>query len=233
MSQRAEQETPQKVRESGCWWWMLFVLFIATAIGCAVSFKIFDALITMMIGIWIYYMAKDHCKQMSQQCLFSFGFMCVIQAVFEFIFLAMSLPGRRTQSTTQAPGNSHSAPNPFGGGAHSSSYTVTTKTTPFFSEEQGWHYNFQSGMMIASCVVFIIGALMARSFYAEYPDSLFDDEEEGRAIGGSSAYSGGGGRYYGGGGAARPATGNSLGGGRSGSAGAPGALFGGSGQRLG
>merc|ERR1719359_2261797 len=99
----------------------------------------------------------------------------------EFIILAMSLPGRRTQSTTAHDGaaghgaSPHAAPSPFMGGGHSSSYTVTVKTSPFFSEEEGWHYNLQSAMMIANCLVFIIGAIMSRVSYYEYPRSLFDD----------------------------------------------------------
>merc|ERR1719172_378062 len=106
----------------------------------------------------------------------------------EFIILAMSLPGRRTQTTTANPAGQspHAAPSPFMGGGHSSSYTVTVKTTPFFSEEEGWHYNLQSSMMIANCVVFIIGALLSKLSYAEYPNSLFDDmNNESRPIGGS------------------------------------------------
>jgi len=222
-----EQEVPSKIRDSHyCLWWFLFTLFMATAIGCLVALKIFDALIALMIGIWAYYLTKDSCKQMSQQCLFSFGLMCCIQAVMEFIILAMSLPGRRTQSTSynggaaQQSGSPHAAPSPFMGGGHSSSYTVTVKTSPFFSEEEGWHYNLQSAMMIANCLVFIIGALIAKFSYGEYPRSLFDDVGESRPMAGGGAYSGGGGgRYYGGGGPPQ----NSLGGGQR--------LGGGGGQR--
>merc|ERR1719482_2054589 len=105
----------------------------------------------------------------------------------------MSLPGRRTQSTTATGpqgGSPHAAPSPFMGGPGSSSYTVTTKTSPFFSEEEGWHYNLQSAMMIAMCVVFIIGAIMSKISYSEYPNSLFDDPGESRQFGGSAYGSG-------------------------------------------
>ena len=84
-----------------------------------------------------------------------------------------------------------------------------------FNVIKGWHYNLQSAMMIASCVVFIIGAIMSKVSYAEYPNSIFDDSSEGRPISGSSfGASGGGGRQYNGGGGARPAVGNSFGGGQ-------------------
>jgi len=232
MSMPQEEATPEKITTSHCcWWWMVIVLFTATFVGCLVALKIFDALIVVVIAIWAYYLTKDRCQGMTQQCLFSFGLVCVIQAVMDFIILAMSLPGRRTQSTTAhgPQGGGHAAPSPFMHGAGSSSYTVTVETTPFFSEEQGWHYNLQSAMMIASCVVFIIGAIMSKVSYAEYPNSLFDDASEGRPISGSSfGASGGGGRHYSGGGGGRPAGGNSFGGGQR-----PGVTFGGSGQRLG
>merc|ERR1719272_680913 len=142
-----------------------------------------------MIGIWAYYLTKQGCKNMSQQCCFSFGLMCTIQCVMEIIILCMSLPGRRTQSTTNSGGqpanqSPHAAPSPFMGGGHSSSYTVNVKTEPFFSEAAGWHYNLQSSMMIASCVVFLIASLMAKWSYAEYPNSLFDGVGESRPMGG-------------------------------------------------
>lgn len=227
MAEPEHQETPEAIREyHSCWWYLLVVLLTATSIGCCVAFKIFDALITLFIGIWAYYLVKDRCKEMSQSCLFSFCFMCTIQAVFELIILLMSLPGRRTQQTTQQPAQH----GPHGG--HSSTYTVTTKITPFFSDAEGWHYNFQSWMMIASVVVFIYGALLSKSSYGEYETSLFDDREEGRAIGGGGGgyRGGGGGGYYGGGGPpTRPAN---TGAQRFGGGGNV-ATFGGTGQRLG
>lgn len=235
-----EQEVPDRIKDvHSYFWWMLFVLFIGVAIGCVVALKIFDGLIAVMIGIWAYYMVKDNCKNMSQQCLFSFGLMCCIQAVMEFIILAMSLPGRRTQTTTTNGGaaqsaSPHAAPSPFMGHG-TNSYTVTVKTAPFFSEEEGWHYNLQSAMMIANCVIFIIAAILTRCSYGQYPNSLFEDRGESRPLGGSSFgggsvyQSGGGGRSYSAG-PTRPAQHNWGGGNRLGGSTN---TFGGSGQRLG
>merc|ERR1719181_722161 len=163
---------------------------------------------------------------MTQPCVFSFGFMCIMQAVMELIILAMSLPGRRTQTTSQnGPtaghgGSPHAAPNPFmGGGGYSSSYTVTIKTSPFFCEEEGWLYNLQSAMMIANCVVFILGAILSKISYAEYPNSLFDDMGEtqqfgGQAYGGGNAYGGNSGGHVYSGGHSRPAGNQNWGGGQ-------------------
>jgi len=246
MGQEEEQDVPEKIKDYHfVWWYMVSALFIITTVGCLVALKIFDALIALMIGIWAYYLTKDKCKNMTQQCLFSFGLMCCIQGVMELIILAMSLPGRRTQTTTPAAGGAaptaghrggmfgHGGGMMGGGGAGSagsSSYTVTILTSPFFSEEQGWHYNLQSAMMIAGPVCFILGAIMAKISYSQYPNSLF----AGDAAESSSISGGGGGRYgsapansFGGGQRLGGAPANSLSGG--------GGVqnFGGSGQRLG
>jgi len=238
--EEVQEEVPDKIKDYHfCWWYMLFTLFMFVFVGCCVALKIFDALIALMIGIWAYWMVKERCQNMSQQCLFSFGLMCVMQAVMEAIILGMSLPGRRTTVTTPGKGGAsnaqspHGAPSPFmGGPAQSSSYTVTTVTTPFFHEEQGWHYNLQSAMMIANCVIFILAAIMAKVSYSEYPNSLFSDVGERQPMGGQSYGRGG----YGGG---QPQ--NSFGGGQRQGGGQPAnsfsnnrqQTFGGQGQRLG
>lgn len=237
-------EIPERIKNGPyrCPWWFLVVLFTVTAIGSFVALKVFDGLIALMVGIWAYYLAKDNFKQMSQQCVFSYGLMCTIQAVFELIVLCMALPGRRTTTTTaDGPQGAaaHGGPmaSPFGAGhTTSSSYTVTTKITPFFSEEAGWHYNLQSSMMIAGVVVFVFGAILCKISYGEYPNSLFADMGESRPMGaspgyGGGGYSSGGGRYVSGGAARPPIQPARAGGGSSG----PGAagMFGGSGQRLG
>jgi len=86
--------------------------------------------------------------------------------------------------------------------------------------------------MIASCVIFLFAALMARYSYNCYPNSLFDEDRESRPMAGGASgggySSGGGGRYVSGG---APARQNNGGGHRA--APAANAMFGGSGQRLG
>lgn len=255
-----DPEPPPKLRNQYyIWWWLLAGLLVIDGIGCAIAVEIFKAIIVLIVAFWAYYMVKDNCQKMSQQCIFSYGLMCAMQGVFEFIFLCMSLPGRSTRTTTTNPPNDggHAPPsgNPFmgpHGGARSSSYTVTIKTIPFFSEEQGWYYNFQSGMMIANVVVFLLGAILCKVCYAEFTSSMFaDNGDEGQAFGsspygyggggfgggGAAGYSGSGG-YAGGGGGGGRFSGASPGvqgqtGGRSGNSANSRLLFGGTGQRLG
>lgn len=235
MSMPEDEEVPEKIRDYHyIGWYCIFTLFMCGAIGCMVALKIFDCLILLLIGILTYYLTKDSCKNMSQQCLFSYGLVCTIQCVMDCIILGMSLPGRRTQTTTHNGGtvngaSPHAAPSPFAGQSHSSSYTVTTKTEPFFSEAAGWHYNLQSAMMIASVIIFLFAALMARYSYNCYPNSLFDGVGESRPMAGGSSggySSGGGGRYVSGGAPARQNNARAAPASNS-------AVFGGSGQRLG
>merc|ERR1719291_405704 len=105
-----------------------------------------------------------------------FGLMCAIQTVFESINLATVAHGRKT--TTMTP------PTVEG---NEMSYTTTVVTHPFFDETQGWHYNFQSAMMLAAPVVMLLGAILARFSYSHYPNELFADDggsESGPMLGG-------------------------------------------------
>jgi hypothetical protein len=210
------------VKEShSIWWWLLTFLLLALSIGRIVAGDAFGALAMGMIACVSWFMVRDSCSQMTQTCVMMFGMMCTIQTVFEVINLATNAGGRKTTivSPPQYEGNKMS-------------YTTTVVTHAFFDEAQGWHYNFQSAMMVAAPIVMLIGALLAWTTYSYFPTSLFADEggpESGPMMGGyggpvgASAYgSGGGGQYSG--------PGRTLG---STSANQQRPVFGGSGQRLG
>merc|ERR1719217_939175 len=89
-------------------------------------------------------------------------------------------------------------------GTETRTYTTTIEITPFFDKSQGWHYNFQSAMMIASFSVMVIAAILAHITYRSYETSIFDDndtENQTFASRGDYRYGGtGGGGSYGGGG---------------------------------
>merc|ERR1719160_1274952 len=91
-----------------------------------------------MMAIIAWYMVTNDCAKMSQYCVLLFGFMCLMNAVLEFVTLASCMPGRQT-SRTQTPGTNS---------ATSTSYTVTIEKHPFFDASAGWLYNHQSAMMI-------------------------------------------------------------------------------------
>lgn len=206
----ADVEVPDEIKQGyKCRWWFMSLLLIATAIGTFISaINVVGGLIILCIGIWAWYMVKDDCQNMSQYCMFTFGMMCAMQTIFELIPLLMSLGGRTTRSTEVHPLETSGGGVQGGHGTQTvtQSYSTTVKTTPFLDDSLGWHYNFQSYMMIITPIVMLLGALLAKATYENYPRSLFEDDldyerqslsnQQQRAGG----YGGGGGGYGGGGG---------------------------------
>mmetsp|Transcript_14773 Transcript_14773/g.29123 ORF Transcript_14773/g.29123 Transcript_14773/m.29123 type:complete len:258 (+) Transcript_14773:70-843(+) len=245
-----EEEVPDEVKHGYTRrWWFVTLLLITTAIGMFVAYNVFGGFIALVIGIWAWCMVKDNCKGMTQSCMFSFGLMCFMQAVFELIQLLMNVGGR-VQRTTEVTGDPHAGGSMHHGGhgTHtvSRTYTTTIRKTPFFDESQGWHYNFQSYMMIAAPIVMFLAAWLAHATYQAYPRSLFEADVEQQSFGGpyqrgggyGGGYGGGGGGYGGGGGSFGQPGGAPYGGGGGGRPlGRPqpavGTVFGGQGQTLG
>lgn len=192
------EEVPKELQEGyRCRWWAVTSLLVLTCLGTLVALDVFGALMVGIIAFWAYYMTKGHCEKMTQYCMFSFGLMCVMQAIFELIPLCMAIGGRKKTSVDYGPGGGAShGHSPFlGAGAQTQSYTTTISTTSFFDESQGWHYNLQSAMLIMGFVSMAISALAAYSTYKVYPNSLFDDNAgEGQTLGGQQQ---GGSRYAG------------------------------------
>merc|ERR1719343_305455 len=102
------------------------------------------------MAIIVWFMVKDHCKNMSQYCLMLFGIMCVIETVFDLIGLFTTVGGRKESHTSSMPiGN------------HQMSYTTIVETHRFFDGEMDFRYNVQSAVKIISPVVMLIGAFLA------------------------------------------------------------------------
>lgn len=201
-----QQDVPEAIKTNyRCPWWTLTVLLLLTTIGCFIALNVFGGLVMLMLTFWSYYMVKNSCREMSQYCMFSFGLMTLMQAVFELIPLCMSVGGRRKEHTVIGGSNQGMHGGTYG--TETRTYTTTIEITPFFDKSQGWHYNFQSAMMIASFSVMLIAALLAHLTYRSYPTSLFEDNDTenqtfgGARGGGDYRYGGaGGGQSYGGGG---------------------------------
>lgn len=219
-----EAECPDVVKDKHSrFWWGLVLLLGAVCVGRIVSLDILGALLSGIMAFIVYYMLKDNCAKMSQYCLMVFGFMCLMNSILEFIALLGLLGGRSSQTTAATaadPGSSKTV------------YTVTVEKHPFFDGSQGWVYNTQSAMMIASPVCNLIGALLSYWSYNAFPSSLFQDMGEQRPIGNPGG--GGGFGAYGGNEAPRfQGSGNVLGGSSAGRPQQQPRLFEGTGQRLG
>jgi len=232
--QAGEVEVPAVVKKDYAkYWWLTFLLLIGVGVMDVLARDPFAVIFIGVMAAIVWYMASDGCRNMSQYCLFLFGMMCVIEAVIETIGLLMIIGGRTTHERTVQTS--------IDGGARTSTITVVERKHPLFDESQGFTYNMQSAVKIASPVVMLIAALVSYYTYQAYPASLFaQDAEAGGFYGGQQPGYGGygsdrpsgpsstggtriiGGQVVGGGGGAGRFAGN---GGRS--------LFEGSGQRLG
>lgn len=220
-----EQPTPEAVKDRWAkWWYALFFLNIVVGVLRMVAADVFGGLISVLLAYFCYFMFRNDCANMSQQCLFLFGFLCTMNGVLELITLLTFVGGRSQQSTTPVTGGSApGAPGIHGGhggalaGGTTTSYMVTIEKRAFFQSGAGFQYNLQSAMMIASPVSALLGAFLCYSSYHTYTTSMFEDVE-GQGDLGAGGYGGGygangGGGGYGGGG------GGNFGGGRPGGGG--------------
>mmetsp|Transcript_69985 Transcript_69985/g.121108 ORF Transcript_69985/g.121108 Transcript_69985/m.121108 type:complete len:279 (+) Transcript_69985:56-892(+) len=253
-----DQATPAALKERWApWWWVLLVVNLLVCVMRMVAADIFGGLITLIMAYFCWFMLRNDCANMSQHCLFLFGFLCVMNGMMELITLFMVVGGRTERKTTPVnPGAGASGSIPGHNGAYASpsdsmKYMITIEKHPLFDPTAGFHYNLQSAAMIASPIAGLLGALLCWLSYQTYTTSLFSDPDENQGgfgggagggygggygaggYGGNRGGFGGGGNYGGsGGGRAFTGSGNRLGGGGgSGNTGLR--LFEGSGQTLG
>mmetsp|Transcript_99061 Transcript_99061/g.288969 ORF Transcript_99061/g.288969 Transcript_99061/m.288969 type:complete len:240 (+) Transcript_99061:96-815(+) len=230
VSNQQDEPPPAIIKdEYAKYWWALALTLGLAAVGRLVAADVFGALISGIVAFIAWYMVRESCARMSQYCVLLFGVCCMMEAIFEFIALATSLPGRRMEHTSRVPMSDSKV-----------TYTTVVETHPFFDPSQGWHYNFQSGMKIMTVLSLIASAALSWTTYSLYPTNLFDDDVggggggyNGRLLGAGA--SGGGGSYQAFGGSSPSGAGQRLGGGGGGSGGGgrPPAVFEGVGQRLG
>mmetsp|Transcript_16530 Transcript_16530/g.34921 ORF Transcript_16530/g.34921 Transcript_16530/m.34921 type:complete len:230 (+) Transcript_16530:110-799(+) len=212
-------EAPPIVKDSySKWWWALATFLVLACIGRLVAVDPGGALITGIIAAVAIYMVKDDCARMSQYCVLMFSIICAMQFVFDLITLCGNVGGRQSQHTTSTVVD-----------GTKTSYTTVVETHPFFAKEQGWHYNFQSAMLITTPVAMLASVVLACASYRCYPNPLFPESgAEGGFMGGGAQ----GGYEQGFGTFGAPASGRPTSRLVS-SDRAPAPVFGGTGQRLG
>eukprot|EP00929_Paragymnodinium_shiwhaense_P000225 TRINITY_DN100474_c0_g1_i1.p1 TRINITY_DN100474_c0_g1~~TRINITY_DN100474_c0_g1_i1.p1 ORF type:complete len:232 (-),score=50.21 TRINITY_DN100474_c0_g1_i1:112-807(-) len=164
-----DAEPPVAVKETySCWWWTLFVFFVSVGVARFVAEDPFGGLLTLLMAYIVYHMVQANCAKMSQYCVFMFGTMCIMNAMFESIAMFAALGGRSSQ-TQQA---TTSAENP-----NVTVYTLKVEKHPFFDQKLGFVYNLQSALMIASPVSLLFGTLLAYYTYHAFPSSLFEQDD--------------------------------------------------------
>jgi len=166
---------PESLRQTHAkFWWAYFVLILASLVVELFALDVFGVLFAGLMAFIVWYMVKNSCKNMSQYCLFIFGVMCMIEALFELLTLVTVIGGRSTSSTTESTSKDED-------GNTVVYYTTVVEETPFYDSSQGLTYNAESVGYILSPAVMVVGAILCYFAYQAYDTSLWgDDLEDGR-----------------------------------------------------
>jgi len=162
-------EVPAVIKQKHAkYWWMLFVLQLATVVVELVASDVFGVIFSGAIAFCIWYMVRGSCRNMTQYCLFMFGLMCLIEALFEIITLGTVIGGRSSATTTLSVSEDVT---------HTVSYTTVVDTTPFFDWGQGLTYNAESLAYLLSPATMAIGAIISYCSYCAYPVGMWGDTD--------------------------------------------------------
>jgi len=164
-------EVPAVIRQAHAkYWWMLLVLQLVTVAVELIASDVFGVLFCGAIAFCIWYMVRGSCQNMTQYCLFMFGLMCFIEALFEIITLGTVIGGRSSATTTRSIRRD---------GTHTVSYTTVVNVTPFFDWGQGLTYNAESFGYLLSPATMVIGAILSCCSYYAYPVGMWGTDLEG------------------------------------------------------
>lgn len=164
-----QMEVPSAIRQKHYkYWWVLLFLQVVTVVVELIASDVFGVLFAGAIAVCLWYMVKGSCRNMTQYCLFMFGLMCFIEALFELITLSTVIGGRTSSTTTRSVSND---------AAHIVSYTTVVDTTAFFDWSQGLTYNAESLGYVISPATMIIGAILSYVSYYAYPVGLWGDTD--------------------------------------------------------
>lgn len=176
---------PQAVLDQRWLWKGLLFLLLATFVLRMVSMDIAGALLSaLMLGFGVI-MIRDGMQEMPKYALV-YAVLCGLNFFFDVLPLITELGGRITRVST--PNTTVAG----GSGRHQeSSYTITTKFTPFFCAREGLVYNLQSLSMILSPIAMALGVYLAITATNELQRQLrpiFEDDfrDFGAAVGGGA-----------------------------------------------
>eukprot|EP00933_Yihiella_yeosuensis_P052859 TRINITY_DN50990_c0_g1_i1.p1 TRINITY_DN50990_c0_g1~~TRINITY_DN50990_c0_g1_i1.p1 ORF type:complete len:224 (-),score=33.87 TRINITY_DN50990_c0_g1_i1:78-749(-) len=184
-----EGPVPEEVKlYHGKYWWAIVVLLAATSLAEIMGRDPFSGFFCAMLAVIAGQMAKDSCKNMSMYCLFFFGLITGMQAMFGLLTLILVLQHGRMTQTQEV----HRA-------GDETTYTTKVNSHPMFDYSMGQAYNIKSVMLIVRPIIEILCCYMAYWSYSCFEASLFEDDEEATIYRGGGGFSG-----YGGAGPGRP-----------------------------
>mmetsp|Transcript_90024 Transcript_90024/g.263165 ORF Transcript_90024/g.263165 Transcript_90024/m.263165 type:complete len:246 (-) Transcript_90024:108-845(-) len=163
---------PQAVLDQR-WLWSIFIVLLGITFTLRlIGLDVAGALLTGLMLCFGIIMTRDGMQDMAKYALV-YAVLCGLNFFFDILPLITELGGRITRTTepVTATTNSH--------GVQQTTYTLTTKTTPFFDPEQGLIYNMQSLAMIISPISMALGiylAISANNEIQRHAPPLFEED---------------------------------------------------------
>jgi len=125
-----------------------------------IGLDIAGALLTMLMLCFGVIMLRDGMAEMANYALV-YTMLCGLNFFFDILPLITELGGRTTRSTAPVGMSTDIH------GVKETTFTLTTKTTPFFDREEGLIYNVQSLAMIVSPICMALGGYLAFTAHTE------------------------------------------------------------------
>mmetsp|Transcript_141560 Transcript_141560/g.394545 ORF Transcript_141560/g.394545 Transcript_141560/m.394545 type:complete len:240 (+) Transcript_141560:152-871(+) len=162
---------PQAVLDQRWLWHLLLILLGVTFLLRLIGLDIAGALLSGLMLCFGIIMTRDGMQEMAKYALV-YAVLCGLNFFFDILPLITELGGRVSRTTEPVAASSSVE------GVHQTTYTLTTKTTPFFDSDQGILYNVQSLAMVVSPICMGLGVYLAISANNEIQRSvpnLFDE----------------------------------------------------------
>jgi len=151
---------PQAVLDQRWLWQILLTMLGATAVLRLLGVDVAGAMLTGLMLFFSVIITRDGMQEVGKYALI-FAVLCGLNFFFDALPLLTEVGGRMSRSTQ--PIEAHTTAD----GVRSTTYTVTTKVTPFFDPSQGIIYNAQSAAMLASPLCMALGVYLALSAHNE------------------------------------------------------------------
>jgi len=163
---------PQAVLDQRWLWNLLLFALGATFVMRLIGLDIAGALLSGLMLCFGIIMTRDGMQEMAKYALV-YAVLCGLNFFFDILPLVTELGGRITRTTEPVTATSSMH------GVQQTTYTMTTKTTPFFDSTQGVVYNIQSMAMIMSPVCMALGVYLSISANNEiqrHAPPLFEED---------------------------------------------------------
>jgi len=155
-----EGPPPQELLDKRWLWRFLLIILAMTFVLRLVGGDIAGAVLSGLMLCFGVVMIRDGMQEMMRYAL-TYGILCTLNFVLDIVPLVMGLNGRvRRHTEPVAVVNDK--------GVQHITYTLTKKTTPFFSTSEGIIYNAQSLAMLLSPICMLLGACLALSAHLAY-----------------------------------------------------------------